>query len=95
MSLQEVEMVSDDLSDIQAKIKKQAKAAVFGGVVGLFFAGIIFGPGAMIRGSAAKNLILTHDTGQEHLSKANLGYNLGLAATVLWAALIVVRLVVM
>ena len=61
-------MASDDLSDIQATIKKQANAAVFGGVVGLIFAGIIFGPGAMIRGSKAKKLILAHDTGQEYLT---------------------------
>ncbi|MBL4632758.1 MAG: hypothetical protein JKY56_02740 [Kofleriaceae bacterium] len=85
-------MADEDLEKIEKKIKKQAKAAFFGGVVGLFFFGIVFGPGAMIRGNIAKKLIIEHGVGQEHASRAQTGIYLGLAGLLLWTLLLFVRL---
>ena len=70
--------------EMQEKIRKQARAALTGGIIGMVFFGFIFGPGAIIRAAITKGNIRKYNVGHEYLGTATTAMILGIVATSLW-----------
>lgn len=72
------------LGQVANEIKSQATASLIVGIIGFFCFGIILGPFAIYRGWKAKSLIQQYNVGQEHATKAQIGFILGIIVTALW-----------
>lgn len=75
---------------MREKIRVQARAALTAGIVSCVFAGIIFGPGALIRASIVRSNVARFNVGHEHLATAKTATILGIVGTSLWTVLLLV-----
>ncbi len=78
---------------MEETIRRQARAALIAGIVGVCFLGFVFGIGAIVRAHVARSLIARHGVGQAHLKRANLAMALGIGGLTIWTVAAVFLLV--
>jgi hypothetical protein len=75
---------------MREKIRVQARAALTAGIISCVFAGIIFGPGALIRAAIVRSNVAKYNTGHEHLATAKTATILGIVGLSIWTVLLIV-----
>jgi hypothetical protein len=73
---------------MREKIRVQARAALTAGIISCIFAGIIFGPGALIRASIVRGNVARYNVGHEHLPTARTATILGIVGLSLWTLVV-------
>lgn len=74
--------------DAADTIRKHARTALTAGIIGIFFAGLVFGTGALIRAHLVKRDIHKWNIGHEHLHTAKAATVLGVIGVVAWVVAI-------
>jgi 2',3'-cyclic-nucleotide 2'-phosphodiesterase (5'-nucleotidase family) len=80
---------SREQAAMREKIRTQARAALTAGIVSCIFAGIIFGPGALIRASIVRGNVARYNVGHEHLPTAKTATILGIVGLSIWTLLLI------